>query len=96
VSLPVARGGPVRRLDAQGIVRALGGLVARRRLGDRVQIREGCAGGCFGRGPNVGVTIYPLPPPGERMDGVAVGWRTYVGTLASLDCLSRILDDNLS
>jgi hypothetical protein len=95
-TLPVERGGPVRRLDAPGVMRALGGLVTRRRLGDRVQIREGCAGGCSGRGPNLGVTIYPAPPPGEPMDGVAVGWRTYVGTLATLDCLSRVLDDHLT
>jgi len=95
-ALPVERGGPMRRLDAPGVIRALGGLLARRRLGDRVQIREGCAGGCSGRGPNVGVTIYPAARAGERADAVAVAWRTYVGTLGSLDCLSRILDDNLT
>jgi len=95
-ALPVERGGPVRRLDAPAIMRALHDLVRRRRLRDRVQIREGCAGGCGRSGPNVGVTLYPVPPPGERQDAVAVGWRTYVGMLTTLDCLSRVIDDNLT
>jgi hypothetical protein len=95
-ALPVERGGPVRRLDARGIIRVLHDLVRRRQLGDRIQIREACAGGCSGRGPNIGVTLYPVPPPGERPDAVAVGWRTYVGTLGTLDCLSRVIDDNLT
>ena len=94
--LPVEPGGPVRRLDARAIMRVLQDLVKRRRLGGRVQIRDGCAGGCGGRGPNVGVTLYPIPRPGERQDAVAVGWRTYVGTLATLACLSRVIDDNLT
>ena len=32
---------------------------------------------------------------GEREDHVAVGWKTYVYSLGSLDCLAAVLDDNL-
>jgi hypothetical protein len=95
VVLPVERGGPARRLDARAIIRRLQALVDARGLGDRVQVREACAGGCTGRGPNVGVTIYPAPAPGERADQVAIGWKTYVYSLATLDCLARVIEENL-
>jgi hypothetical protein len=93
--LPIERGLPARRLDATAIRRELQGLVARRGLSEQVTLCDACAGGCHGAGPNVSVTVYPVPPPGERPSHVAVGWKTYVTSLASLDCLARIIDENL-
>jgi hypothetical protein len=95
VVLPVERGRPARRLDARAILAELAALVARRGLGDRVRLREACAGGCGGPGPNVDVTIHPATPPGERPDHVAVGWKTYVYSLPALDCLATVIDENL-
>jgi hypothetical protein len=60
-----------------------------------VELREGCAGGCGGEGPNVDVTIYPVTPDGAHADHVAVGWKTYVYSLPTLDCLATIIDENL-
>ncbi|MGH7355273.1 MAG: hypothetical protein ACRELS_11965 [Candidatus Rokuibacteriota bacterium] len=95
VVLAVERGGRARRLDAAAALRELSALVARRGLVDRVTIREACAGGCGGPGPNVSLTIHPVPAPGERADGVAIGWRSYVASLGSLACLARVIDENL-
>ena len=95
VVLPVERGGRARRLDADAIFRQLEALVARRGLAEQVGIRDACAGGCGLRGPNVTVTIYPPVRPGARPDHVAVGWKTYVTSLGALDCLARVIDDNL-
>ena len=95
VVLPVERGGPRRRLDARAILRELQALVARRNLDAVVRVREGCAGGCQGRGPNVSLTILAMPAPGERPDNVAIGWRTYVGSLADAPSLQAIIDENL-
>ncbi|MGH7353041.1 MAG: hypothetical protein ACRELS_00480 [Candidatus Rokuibacteriota bacterium] len=95
VVLAVERGGRARRLNAVGVARELTALVERRGLAERVTIREACAGGCGGPGPNVSLTIHPVPAPGERGDGVAIGWRSYVAALASLDCLARVIDENL-
>lgn len=93
--LPVERGGPRRRLDARAVLRELQALVARRNLEAVVRVREGCAGGCHGRGPNVSLTIHAMPAPGERPDNVAIGWRTYVGSVGDLAALRVILDENL-
>jgi hypothetical protein len=93
--LPIERGGRARRLDAAGVTRQLEALVARRGLGEHVRVSDACAGGCGLRGPNVTVTIYPPPRPGERPDQVAIGRKTYVASLGSLDCLARVIDDNL-
>ena len=95
VVLPVERGGRARRLDARAIARQLSALVARRGLTDSVAVRDACAGGCGQRGPNVTVTIYPPIRPSEKPDHVAVGWKTYVASLATLECLARVIDDNL-
>ena len=95
VVLPVERGGRTRRLDARAVRAALEALVAARGLGDRVRVREACAGGCAADGPNVSVEIFATPPPGARPDSVAVGWKTYVYSLPALDCLATILDENL-
>ena len=94
--LPVTRGERPRRLDARAIARHLATLSARRGLADWVTLREACAGGCALAGPNVSVTIHPATPPGERADHVAVGWKTYVASLADLDSLDAVIDDNLS
>jgi len=91
----VERGGPRRRLDARAIFRELQSLVARRNLEAVVLVREGCAGGCHGRGPNVSLTLHAMPVPGERPDNVAIGWRTYVGSLADAPALQAIIDENL-
>ena len=95
VVLPVERGGRARRLDAAGVLAELERLVARRKLTARVALRQGCAGGCGGEGPNVDVTIYPETAPGARPDHVAVGWKSYVYSLPTLDCLARVIDENL-
>ena len=95
VLLPLERSGRKRRLDAAAVARSLLGLVAARRLDGRVSIREGCAGGCGRAGPNVDVRIHPISRPGRKPDNVAIGWKTYVYSLASLDCVATILDENL-
>jgi hypothetical protein len=64
-------------------------------VGDRVQVREACAGGCSGAGPNVSVAMYSMPAAGERADQVAVGWKTYVYSLPTLDCLAQVIEENL-
>jgi hypothetical protein len=96
VTLPVERGGRPRRLDARAVARELESLAARRRLAGLVRVREGCAGGCGGRGPNVSVAIYPPPVPGAPADHIAVGWRSYVGSIDALDCLATVIDQNLA
>jgi len=95
VTLPIARGGRAVRLNARAIQRQLGELIAQRGLDERVRLREGCAGGCSSPGPNVSVEIFPMTRPGERPDHVAVDWKTYVYSLASLDCLAAVIDENL-
>jgi hypothetical protein len=95
VVLPVERGERARRLDARAIVQRLQALAARPGVADRVCVREACAGGCGAAGPNVGVMIYPMPAAGERSDQVAIAWKTYVYSLATLDCLARVIEENL-
>jgi len=95
VALPIARGGRVVRLSSEAILRHLRELVAERGLDARVRLREGCAGGCSAPGPNVSLEIFPLTRPGEREDHVAIDWKTYVYSLASLDCLAAVIEDNL-
>jgi hypothetical protein len=95
VVLPVERGGRVMRLDAAGVAAALRALVAGRGLADRVQVRDGCAGGCWCAGPNVDVRIYAAERPGGRADHVALGWKTYVYSLPTLASLSDVIDENL-
>jgi len=96
VRLPVERGGHAVRLDAAAILKTLRVLVDARGLSERVRLCEGCAGGCTADGPNVSVEIFPAPRPGERPDNVAVGWKTYVYSLASLDSLATIIEENLA
>ncbi len=96
VVLPVERGGRAVRLGAVAILARLRALVTARGLEDRVRVHEGCAGGCSAEGPNVSVEIFPVTPPGDRPDHVAVGWKTYVYSLPTLDCLATILDENLA
>ena len=93
--LPITRGGRAIRMNAEAILRHLAELVTERGLGERVRLREGCAGGCSGAGPNVSVEIFPLGRPGEREDHVAVDWKTYVYSLGSLDCLATVIEENL-
>src|SRR5438093_8845150 len=95
VVLPLERGGRARRLDARAVAHHLAARAAARGVGDRVTLRSACAGGCTSAGPNVGVTIYPEPRGGESSDHVAIGWKTYVYSLPELDCLARIIDENL-
>jgi len=93
--LPLEPGGTRRRLDAGRVRRELEALVERRGLGDLVTVRDACAGGCFAAGPNVSVTIYPPPHPGQRPSHVALGWRTYVYSIHDLESLAAVIDDNL-
>ena len=95
VVLPLERGGRAQRLDAQAVAHHLAALVAARGVEDRVTLRSACAGGCTSAGPNVGVTIYADPHPRAVADHVAIGWKTYVYSLPQLDCLARIIDENL-
>jgi hypothetical protein len=96
VTLPLRRGERRHRLGARAIARHLGDLAAELGFADRVEIRHGCAGGCWLKGPNVSVGIYPLTPPSERPDHVAIAWKTYVATIEELDCLATILEENLA
>jgi len=96
VRLPVERGGHAVRLDAAAILKTLRVLVDARGITERVRLCEGCAGGCTADGPNVSVEIFPAPRPGERPDNIAVGWKTYVYSLASLDSLATIIEENLA
>lgn len=95
VKLPLEAGDRALRLDARAILRGLADVAERRGVADRVHLREGCAGGCGGAGPNVGVTVHPMPVVGERVDNVAIAWKTYVYSLPTLECLARIIDENL-
>lgn len=95
VVLPLTRGGRRRRLGARAIARHLSEMAVERGLAEFVEIRNGCAGGCWLKGPNVSVAIYPATPPGERPDHVATAWKTYVATLSDLDALETILEENL-
>lgn len=95
VSLPVERGRPPQRMDAVALTRHLEALVARRRWRAHVRVQAACAGGCAGEGPNVSVAIYTVPRRGEAPDNIAVGWRTYVASLDTLDCLARVVEENL-
>ena len=95
VRLPVEHRGPVRRLDAAAIVRELRAVVARRGLEEHVRVRDGCAGGCALRGPNVTVNVYSPVRPGERPDNVAISWKSYVASLPVLPCLARVVDDSI-
>jgi hypothetical protein len=96
VMLPLTRGARPRRLGARAIASHLADLAAERGLSEVVEIRAGCAGGCWLPGPNVSVAIYPAASPGERPDHVAIAWKTYVASLADLDALATILEENLS
>ena len=96
IMLAVRRGERRHRLGARAIARHLAELAAERGLSDVVEIRHGCAGGCWLKGPNVSVMIYPVTPPGERPDHVAVAWKSYVASLDELDCLATILEENLA
>jgi len=95
VVLPLESGTRAMRLDAAGVLAALRALVARRGLTERVDIREGCAGGCWGAGPNVDVRVYAAEAAGERVDHVALGWKTYVYSLPTLASLADVIDQNL-
>ena len=95
VVLPVERGGRRRRLDAGAVAHSLRDLVVRGGYETLVSVREGCAGGCARMGPNVDVRIYPMSPHGAKPDTVAIDWKTYVYSLASLDCLASVIEDNL-
>jgi hypothetical protein len=95
VMLPVERQARARRLDATAILDALRALVARRQLAACVSLREGCAGGCSGPGPNVDVRVYAAPRPGEHPDHVALAWKTYVYSLGALPSLADVIDEHL-
>lgn len=96
VALPVERGGRRERVDALGIADRLEAVIARRALGDLVTVQRACAGGCSGPGPNVSLAFYAVPRPGEKADNVALGWKTYIGSIATLDCLAQVVDDHVT
>ena len=95
VVLPVERGARATRLDAAAIHVALQALVVARGLAERVQVRDGCAGGCWSAGPNVDVRVYAETAADERADHVALGWKTYVYSLPTLASLADVIDENL-
>src|SRR3989442_10732184 len=82
-------------LDAAAVLKARRALVDSRGVAEGVRFCEACAGGCSADGPNVSVEIFPAPLPGERPDHVAIGWKTYVYSLASLDFLATVIEENL-
>ena len=82
-------------MDAAGLTRHLEALVERRRWHAHVRVQAACAGGCAGDGPNVSVAIFTVPRPGEAPDNIAIGWRTYVASLDTLDCLARVVEENV-
>jgi len=94
VRLPVTRGVRAQQLDARAVLRELVALVDARGLASHVRVREGCAGGCSGRGPNVNVDILAAARDG-RPDSVAIDWKTYVYSLPTLACLADVIDENL-
>ena len=96
VTLPRERGERAQPLDAEAVAAGLERGIATRGLVDRVIVRRACAGGCLLAGPNVSVVTYPLAPPGEKPDHVAVAWKSYVGSLQTLRCVADVLDDNIS
>ena len=96
VRLPVERGEVPRPLDAEAVAAALETRIAARGLDTRVTVRRACAGGCLLAGPNVSVVMYPLTPEGEKPDHVAVGWKSYVGSLETLAALADVVDENIS
>ena len=93
--LPLERGGRAMRLDARGVLSGLRAVVEQRGLAQHVQIRDGCAGGCWSTGPNVDVRIYAAAAAGERDDHVALGFKTYVYSLPTLASLADVIDENL-
>src|SRR5262249_19207691 len=95
VVLPIERGARATRLDAAGILAALQGLVVARGLAERVQVRDGCAGGCWSAGPNVDVRVYAASAAAERTDHVAIGWQTYGYSPPTLASLADVIDENL-
>jgi hypothetical protein len=80
--------------EARRIITRLEALIERRGGADLMRLREACAGGCAGSSLNVSVTLHALPPPGKHPGHVAIGWRTYVSSLATLPCLAAVIDDH--
>lgn len=95
VRLPVEKGGRRRRMDAGALARQLDGLIAARGLAGQVWVSEGCAGGCWLRGPNVNVNCFVKAPSGEAQDHVAIRGKSYVYSLARLLHLGQLIDENL-
>ena len=61
-----------------------------------VRVREGCAGGCHGRGPNVSLTLHALPRPASApTTSPSAGARTSA-RWPTLPSLQAILDENLA
>jgi hypothetical protein len=89
VRLPIERGARAVPLDAAGVARALLAAAERRGVAACVELRDGCAGGCGRDGPNVDVRVY------AASDEVAVGFKTYVYSLADLPSLATIIEENL-
>lgn len=96
VSLPVEKGSQRTTMNARALARHLKQLIAARGLTGEVWVREECAGGCWLSGPNVNVDCFAKAPPGEVQDHVAIGGRTYVYSLGSLDYLGQLIDENLT
>lgn len=96
VLLPVERGRRPEAMDARAIATHLRRLIRRRGLAGTVWVREDCAGGCSRAGPNVNVDAFAKAPPGEEQDHVAIAGRSYVYSLQALDCLARIINENLT
>jgi hypothetical protein len=95
VRLPVGKGSRRVTMNARALARHLERLIEARDLDGRVWVREGCAGGCWLSGPNVTVECFAKALPGELQDHIAIERKTYTYSLASLDSLSRLIDENV-
>lgn len=96
VRLPVEKGSRRIAMNARSLAHHLEKLIAARGLTGEVWVRKDCAGGCWLSGPNVNVDCFAKAPPGEVQDHVAIGGKTYVYSLGSLDYVGQLIDENLT
>ena len=95
VRLPVEKGGRQKTMNARALAQELNRLIEARGLMGEVWVRERCAGGCWLAGPNVNVDCFVKARPGEAQDHIAIGGKSYVYSLGTLNYLGQLIDENL-